>query len=183
MPALQIAAALAQLSQGDSPFLLQNKPHRRADKGWGRDERPPRDRKGRKGDGETRGRRPSQDKRNAGPPTDGMERYRIAVGHDHGVMPGNIVGAIANEADISGKHIGRIDIYDDYSLIDLPVGMPDDTFSALKKVWVSGRKLGITRLGDQRKNKGAEKLSLPKGKGRGKRDKKAKSKAGKRRSR
>jgi ATP-dependent RNA helicase DeaD len=95
-----------------------------------------------------------------------MERYRIAVGHDHGVMPGNIVGAIANEADIEGRHIGRINIYDDYSLIDLPKGMPKETFDALKKVWVSGQRLGISREGDKAKHKDTAKLSLPKGKGR-----------------
>ena len=67
-------------------------------------------------------------------------------------MPGNIVGAIANEADISGKSIGRINIYDDFTLIDLPAGMPNETLSALKKIWVAGQKLGITRLGDKEKD-------------------------------
>ena len=197
VPTLKIAAALAQLSQGDDPFLLQNKPHRKADKAWSKEERSPRDRKGRSKDGAfsdrkkgaaTTGRRPSQDRKNDGPPSEGMERYRIAVGHDHGVMPGNIVGAIANEADISGQHIGRIDIHDDYSLIDLPVGMPDETLNALKKVWVSGRKLGITRLGDQKSHQGGDhqkdgkkhqrpkKLSLAKGKTRRKTDQKPKRK-------
>ena len=177
VPALQIAAALAQLSQGDAPFLLQNKPARRADKGWDKgDDRPQSNKKGRRTGGAPTGRRPSQDTRKDGPPSEGMERYRIAVGHDHGVMPGNIVGAIANEADISGQHIGRINIHDDYSLIDLPVGMPDETLNALKKVWVSGQKLGIKRLADQNKHKGSEKLSLPKGKSHKKRDNKAKRK-------
>jgi len=175
--ALQIAAALAQLTQGDAPFLLQNKPIRKADKGWGRDDRPQRDRKGRKKEGRPSGRRPSQDRKSEkGPPPEGMERYRIAVGHDHGVLPGNIVGAIANEADISGQHIGRINIHDGYSLVDLPVGMPNETLNALKKVWVSGQKLGIERLSDQKKHGSSEKLSLPKGKSHKKRDNKAKRK-------
>ena len=47
---------------------------------------------------------------------EGMRTYRIAVGHQHGVKPGNIVGAIANEANIESRFIGRIDIYDDYSI-------------------------------------------------------------------
>jgi len=152
VPTLKIAAALAQLSQGDAPFLLQNKPHHKAQKGWGSEKGK---RKGRKKDGAfsdrkkgapSKGRRPSQDRKNDGPPAEGMERFRLSVGHDHGVMPGNIVGAIANEADISGQYIGRIKIHDDYSLVDLPVGMPDETLHALKQVWVSGRKLGIKRL-------------------------------------
>jgi ATP-dependent RNA helicase DeaD len=75
-----------------------------------------------------------------------METYRIEVGHDHDVQPGNIVGAIANEAGLDSKNIGRIDIHDDYSLIDLPEGMPKEVFTDLKKTWVSGQKLNITRV-------------------------------------
>ena len=77
-----------------------------------------------------------------------METFRIEVGHVHGVKPGNIVGAIANEADLESRYIGRIDIRDDYSLVDLPEGMPSDLFMLLKKVWVSGQQLRITRGGD-----------------------------------
>ncbi|HEX2082951.1 MAG TPA: DEAD/DEAH box helicase, partial [Xanthomonadaceae bacterium] len=54
----------------------------------------------------------------------GMETFRIEVGHQHGVQPGNIVGAIANEAELDSRYIGRIDIRDDHSLVDLPEGMP-----------------------------------------------------------
>jgi len=75
-----------------------------------------------------------------------METYRIEVGHDHDVQPGNIVGAIANEAGLDSKNIGRIDIHDDYSLIDLPEGMPKEVFTDLKKTWVAGQKLNITRV-------------------------------------
>ncbi len=149
---LQIAAALAQLSQGDAPFLLPSKPQPASQPGWGKEDRKPRKDKGRKADdSNAKGRRrPSQDFKNESPPEEGMERYRLAVGHDDGVMPGNIVGAIANEANIGGKHIGRINIHDSYTLIDLPVGMPEETLQTLKNVWVSGRKLGISRLGDQK---------------------------------
>ena len=62
---------------------------------------------------------------------------------------GNIVGAIANEAGIDSKHIGRIDIRDDHSLIDLPEGMPSEIFQHLKKVWVSNQQLRITRGTDK----------------------------------
>ena len=54
----------------------------------------------------------------------GMEHYRIEVGLQHGVKPGNIVRAIANEAEIESEYIGRIEIFDDYSTVQLPEGMP-----------------------------------------------------------
>jgi len=78
----------------------------------------------------------------------GFETFRIEVGSAHGVQPKNIVGAIANEAGIDSKHIGRIDIRDDHSLIDLPETMPVEIFRHLKKVWVSGQQLRITRGSD-----------------------------------
>jgi ATP-dependent RNA helicase DeaD len=77
-------------------------------------------------------------------PAHGMETYRIEVGHVHGVKPANIVGAIANEAGLEAKYIGRIDIHDDYSLLDLPEGMPKELFHQLKTVWVSGQQLRIS---------------------------------------
>ena len=75
-----------------------------------------------------------------------MERFRIQVGHSHGVKPGNIVGAIANEAELDSQYIGRINIFDEYSTVDLPEGMPRDIFHALKTVWVSGQQLRISRF-------------------------------------
>ncbi len=74
----------------------------------------------------------------------GMETYRVAVGNEHQVKPGNIVGAIANEAGIDSKHIGKIEIFDTYSLVDLPEGMPREILQHLKKVWVAGQELRIT---------------------------------------
>jgi len=207
VPPLQIAAALAQLLQGDSPFLLQGVEHQAMNRGWDKEDQPRRDSKkrgdrfkkegaysdrrkrdtapGRRSSPESRRDAGSGPRGNDGPPSEGMERYRLAVGHDHGVMPGNIVGAIANEAGITGKSIGRINIYDDYSLIDLPAGMPNDTFHALRKIWVAGHRLGISRLGDKEgpsepakrsPPKGKQKLSLPKGKVHKKRNEKPKKK-------
>jgi ATP-dependent RNA helicase DeaD len=74
-----------------------------------------------------------------------METYRVEVGLMHGVKPGNIVGAIANEAGLDGKHIGRVDIRDDHSFVDLPEGMPKDVFRQLQKVRVAGQMLQIGR--------------------------------------
>jgi ATP-dependent RNA helicase DeaD len=78
-------------------------------------------------------------------PEAGMQTFRIEVGYVHGVKPGNIVGAIANEAGLEARHIGRIEIYDDYSTLDLPASMPDELLSHLKTVWVAGRQLHISR--------------------------------------
>jgi len=83
-----------------------------------------------------------------------MERFRIEVGHDHEVQPGNIVGAIANEAGLDAEHIGHIDIRDDHSFVDLPQGMPKDIFNDLKRVWVCNQQLNITRSGDAKRGLG-----------------------------
>ena len=64
-----------------------------------------------------------------GAPEEGFETFRSEVGQDHGVQPGNIVGAIANEAGLDSKNIGRVDIRDDHSLVDLPSGMPAEIFA------------------------------------------------------
>ena len=73
-----------------------------------------------------------------------METYRIEVGHQHEVNPGNIVGAIANEVDIGSQYIGHISIHDDYSTVELPSGMPKDIFQHLKRVRVKGRPLNLS---------------------------------------
>ncbi len=86
-----------------------------------------------------REKRPAED----GPP---METFRIEVGHAHGVLPGNIVGAIANEAGLDGKHIGHIDIREDHTFVDLPEGMPKEIFRELKKVRIRGNELRITKV-------------------------------------
>ncbi|HBE91957.1 MAG TPA: ATP-dependent RNA helicase, partial [Gammaproteobacteria bacterium] len=166
---LEIAAALAQLMQGETPFLIQHKPQQKTRKDdWDKEDRKPR--KGRE-----RAERPERRERSERPagrpskPEEGMERFRIEVGHDDNVKPGNIVGAIANEADIDAQYIGRINIFDDHSLVDLPEGMPKEVFSTLKKVWVSGQQLRISRLGkgkytgdagDRPRNKGKAKKSV-----------------------
>ena len=133
VPAQEVAAALARLLQGDTPFLMQHKPQRKADKGRDTAASPPHRKQARKGWKES-------------PPEQGMQRFRLEVGHRHNVKPGNIVGAIANEAGLDSQHIGRIDIYDDYSLVDLPEGMPKGAFNNLRKAWVSGQQLRISRL-------------------------------------
>ena len=80
-------------------------------------------------------------------PEAGMETYRIEVGEKHGVKPGNIVGAIANEADLDSQYIGRVEIFDDHSLVDLPEGMPKEIFRQLQDVWIVGQKMRISKPG------------------------------------
>nr|YP_009531022.1 putative ATP-dependent RNA helicase [Paulinella micropora]AXY63711.1 putative ATP-dependent RNA helicase [Paulinella micropora] len=74
-----------------------------------------------------------------------MDRFRIEVGWRDRVKPGNIVGAIANEAGIQGRMIGRIQIFDEYSTIDLPKGMPEGVFQSLKYLKVMNKELQISR--------------------------------------
>ena len=139
VPAVEIAAALAKLSIGDQPLLLTapKRPERSQ-------ERPERGRGPRRDDDDQY--RPRQQRRPPSQPDQGMERFRIAVGHRNGVKPGNIVGAIANEAGLDAQHIGRIDIHDEFSLVDLPTGMPRELLQDLRKVRVCGRPLAIARV-------------------------------------
>ncbi|MFL6710129.1 MAG: DEAD/DEAH box helicase [Massilia sp.] len=150
VPAVDVAAALAKLARGDVPLLLE-KPDRApkfekaAEKVW--EDRPARPSPA--GGKFDRGDAPAFKKeRVQRPAEDGMGTFRIEVGHSHGVKPGNIVGAIANEAGIESKFIGRIEIYDDFSTLDLPADMPPDVIEHLKKVWVAGQQLNITRDGE-----------------------------------
>jgi ATP-dependent RNA helicase DeaD len=141
IPALEIAAALAKLSMGDRPLLLEpdrEKPKSRDTKA--------KQRKSAK-DGGKRQPKPEA----AG----GMERFRIEVGHRHNVKPGNIVGAIANEAGLDAEYIGHIDIHEDFTLVDLPLGMPNDIYRDLKRAWVCGQRMNITRLQQTDKGKKA----------------------------
>ncbi len=148
VPALEIAAALAQLLQGDSPFLLQHKPERSSKQDWDKADRKQRDSKqGKPQRGERSGRK--QGRSTDSQVEEGMIRYRIAVGHDHNVKPGNIVGAIANEAGLDSQYMGRISIYDDHSYIDLPEGMPKEVFNDLKKTRVAGQALNICIADEQ----------------------------------
>ncbi len=88
-----------------------------------------------------------------------MDRFRLEVGRDHGVEVSNIVGAIANEAGIDSQYIGSVRIMDSHSFIDLPEGMPKAIFKDLKKAWVCGQKLQITKVGDSNSRDGDSKTT------------------------
>ncbi|MEX0818440.1 MAG: helicase-related protein, partial [Pirellulaceae bacterium] len=78
----------------------------------------------------------------------GMETYRIEVGRTHQVQAGNIVGAIANEAGIGSESIGKIKIFDRFSTVDLPQGLPRNVLDTLESVAIAGRKLRISKMDD-----------------------------------
>ncbi|MES2026752.1 MAG: DEAD/DEAH box helicase [Pseudomonadota bacterium] len=163
VPAVEIAAALAKMARGDVPLLIdKNKPAPR--ESWGSDkpvsggrfERSERFERNDRPERSERFERPERSERSAAPrkervpraPDEGMQTFRIEVGHAHGVKPGNIVGAIANEANLDSKYIGRIEIYDDYSTLDLPETLSPEQFNHLKAVWVAGQQLNISRDGE-----------------------------------
>ena len=115
VPAIEIAAALASMVQGTTPLFLKQK---------------------------------AEAEQKAPPRIDGSvptQTYRIEVGHEHGVLPGNIVGAIANEAGIEGRLIGHIDIREDHSYVDLP-GLPDEMIASLQSVRVRGAEIRIAAV-------------------------------------
>ena len=146
VPAVDIAAALAKMSQGSTPLLLKEIPKRARKERSERGERSERfDRSERSSSG--RGERDRKPKRSRDRQSDiKMETYRIEVGNSHGVKPGNIVGAIANETGIDGDHIARIKIEENYSTVELPAGMPKELFQELKKVRVAGQQLNISAM-------------------------------------
>jgi ATP-dependent RNA helicase DeaD len=76
-----------------------------------------------------------------------QELFRIDVGRVHGVKPGNIVGAIANEAGLQSRFITGLKIHDDHSTVRLPKGMAKEVFHDLNKAWVCGRQLKLTSMG------------------------------------
>jgi ATP-dependent RNA helicase DeaD len=136
----QLALAALQMAVGDQPLLVHG------DENWLRQQ--PSNRDGRvRGDRERPapgGRRGPRDE--SGPPEAHMDRFRIEVGWRDRVKPGNIVGAIANEAGLNGRSIGRIQIFDTHSVVDLPKGMPDEVFQGLRRLRVMNKELQISRV-------------------------------------
>ena len=134
----QIALAALNLAIGPNGLL------RKGDDDWIQNtQRMDRDRGDRGDRGDRRGERRSD--RPARAPEENMQRYRVAVGHRDRVKPGNLVGAIAGETGLDGRSIGRIQIFDNHSLVDLPKGMPEDIFNSLRSLRVMNRELQITQ--------------------------------------
>jgi len=136
---LEVAAALTYLVQKSRPLKpvvhVRERPARKEREQGSRRDRP------------ERGERPPRSRRENNKPhrsEEGMQTYRVEVGRSHGVEVKNIVGAIANEAGIDSKDIGRISLQDDFSTVDLPEGMPKDLFQQLRKVWVGNKQLELS---------------------------------------
>jgi len=144
VPAQEIAAALAKMVQGDQPLLLaeSRRPERKKEPREASGERDSR----RESGSEERPQRTKRVSTRSLPRLErGMERFRIEVGADHDVQKGNIVGAVTNESGIENEFIGHIEIYDHYSTIDLPEGMPNHILKTLQNARVSERKMQMTR--------------------------------------
>lgn len=147
-----VAAAIAQMGQGNKPLFMkefERKPRRDND----RRDRDGRERGDRGRGGETKAIDPSPMPLKDHPDVE-MIRYVIEVGYKDGVKPGNIVGAIANEADIESQYIGHIEIFDDCATVDLPSGMPGDVMKHLKGTRICGRALNIENAKSSSKKEG-----------------------------
>jgi len=162
IPALEIAAGLARMAQGDTPLLL-HPPVSIAERKRPKKSKPKPEK--RESDSKHQS-APKQQRKIAfsDHPAEGMERYRLEVGESHGVKAGNIVGAIANEAGLEGQYISQLQIHADHSTVDLPEGMPKEIFKTLKKTWVSGKRLNISRLGEATKPNTKKRARKPKSK-------------------
>jgi len=166
-----IMAALLKIAQGDEPLILKesDRPDLHS--------KPPREQRERRDGRESRDRK-GKSTRTSRKPEEGMQRYRIDVGHVHGAKPGNIVGAIANEGNINSKHIGAIEIYDNFSTVDLPAGMPKETQDKLTGTRVAGQRLSIRAWSDtppKRESRGGRSAEKGSRDNRGTRDKKRKN--------
>ncbi|WP_118984593.1 DEAD/DEAH family ATP-dependent RNA helicase [Photorhabdus sp. CRCIA-P01] len=140
-----LAAALLKMAQGERPLILPPDPVRRPRREF--NERDDRRRNGsddRGERGEQRGDRPRRERRDVGD----MELYRIEVGRDDGVEVRHIVGAIANEGDISSRYIGNIKLFATHSTIELPKGMPGDLLSHFTRTRILNKPMNMQLMGD-----------------------------------
>ena len=140
----RLALAALELSLAGKPLLLQGND----DFTNVRPQGPGREGSGRDGgrDGSREPRRAVRGERPQGPPEDNMDRFRVELGWRDRIKPGNLVGAIANETGLNGKSIGRIQIFDAHSTVDLPKGMPEEVFQSLRNLRVLSKPLQISRL-------------------------------------
>ncbi|WP_341255765.1 DEAD/DEAH box helicase, partial [uncultured Pseudoalteromonas sp.] len=150
LSAEDLAGALLCLAQQQSPIKVEevkiqprerNERNDRNPRSNDRGDRGRRNERGGERGGERAERKPRErNSRDAGP----MDTYRIEVGREHGVQVKNIVGAIANEADISSKFIGDIRLHDNHSTVQLPQNMPKDVLDHFQKVFICKRPMGLT---------------------------------------
>ncbi|HCM9254009.1 TPA: DEAD/DEAH family ATP-dependent RNA helicase [Enterobacter cloacae subsp. dissolvens] len=146
-----LAAALLKMAQGERTLIVPpDAPMRPRREFRDRDDRferrGDRNDRGPRGDRPERGGedRPRRERRDAGE----MELYRIEVGRDDGVEVRHIVGAIANEGDISSRYIGNIKLFASHSTIELPKGMPGEVLQHFTRTRILNKPMNMQLLGD-----------------------------------
>lgn len=141
----EVAAALAYLAQSDKPLFVSKDRLLDEPISAGRG-----DRGDRGGRNERGGRRERGDRGERGPrrerSNEPMDHYRVEVGRNDGVRPGDLVGAIANEAKMRSQHIGQITINDNHSYVQLPQNMSSKVSGLLKKVYVRNKPLNLSKV-------------------------------------
>ena len=146
-----LAAALLKMAQGERSLIVPpDAPMRPKREFRDRDDRF--ERRGDRNDRGPRGDRPERggedrqrrERRDAGE----MELYRIEVGRDDGVEVRHIVGAIANEGDISSRYIGNIKLFGSHSTIELPKGMPGEVLQHFTRTRILNKPMNMQLLGD-----------------------------------
>ncbi|MDU2941633.1 MAG: DEAD/DEAH family ATP-dependent RNA helicase [Enterobacteriaceae bacterium] len=153
-----LAAALLKMAQGERSLIVPpDAPMRPKREFRDRDDRAPRsDRndRGPRGDRPERGGedRPRRERRDVGD----MQLYRIEVGRDDGVEVRHIVGAIANEGDISSRYIGNIKLFASHSTIELPKGMPGEVLQHFTRTRILNKPMNMQLLGDAQPHTGGE---------------------------
>ena len=146
-----LAAALLKMAQGERSLIVPpDAPMRPKREFRDRDDRferrGDRNDRGPRGDRPERGGedRPRRERRDAGE----MELYRIEVGRDDGVEVRHIVGAIANEGDISSRYIGNIKLFGTHSTIELPKGMPGEVLQHFTRTRILNKPMNMQLMGD-----------------------------------
>jgi len=151
-----IAAALAYMTQEEQPLFPKMEPLDAESRGTReREPRGERDRDRPRRDRDRGDRDRGSDRRRDGsfsdmePPESGMERYYLGVGRMDNVSPRDIVGAIANEADLDSKYIGHIKLFEKFSTVDLPEAMPEEVLNILRKMTIKNRPSKIRLMTDE----------------------------------
>ena len=176
VPAVEIAAALAKMVQRGVPLLLTKPDRDGVAPSAPVREAPPRVRPGKAAPTAAANRShadaafPDAAERPAGRKEHEIAAgvFRVEVGSVHGVKPGNLVGAIANESGLEARSIGRIEIFDTYSLVELTTAIPKRILDHLRTVQVAGRALHIRAGGEMPVQRAARHKDKAKDKGKGK---------------
>ena len=139
--AADLAAAIAHLLYRDRPLAVNDEPEPPA-RDFPRDFQDDRPRSRERSEPRQAPRR-DRDTPDFKRPEGDMRQFTIDVGRTHGVMPKDIVGAIANEGGIGARQIGSIKLFDTYSTVELPQGLPNEVFQALSRTFIRGQRINL----------------------------------------